>query len=199
MPWYDVFASFYDANLAWLYRRDHEAAAEALELEPGHRVLVPACGTGLDLPHLLPRIRPGGVVVGVDLSAGMLDRARRRAAGLEGHVELLHRGAGEVADVAPVDRLLWFLGLSVVPDPDALFAATWDRLRPGGVCVIVDVHAERRVPQTWLVERMAQADLRRRVWTHLESRCEGFERRVLSDRASVHGGTLFLARGRRSR
>ena len=137
-------------------------------------------------------------MVGVDASEGMLDRARARdaALGLPG-ATWLHRSAEDLDDVQPVDRLLWFLGLSVVPDPDRLFAATWDKLVPGGLCAIVDVHAARRVPQTWVVETIARADLRRRPWTHLEERCEGFRKEVLSDWSSIHGGTLFLAAGRK--
>ena len=198
MPWYDTFAVFYDLSLGWLYARHHRAAAEALQLEPGHRVLVPACGTGQDLPTLLPAVQPGGAVIGVDTSRGMLDRAQARAdrLGAPG-VQLLHRRAEELDDVEPVDRLLWFLGLSVVPDFDAVFEKTFACLKPGGIAVIVDVHAEYRVPQSWVVEWMAEADLSRQVWTSLESRAEQYERRPLSRWASIHGGTLFLARGRR--
>lgn len=195
---YDLFSHFYDASLEWLYRRHHATAAEALGLKPGGRVLLPACGTGQDLPHLLPRIQPGGAVIGVDPSAGMLERARRRAERLAlPGPSFIQRRADELDDVEPVDALLWFLGLSVVPEHDAVFAATFDKLKPGGTCVIVDVHAEWRVPQTWVVEWMAQADLRRTVWTSLESRCDGFARHELSRWASIHGGTLFLARGTR--
>lgn len=197
MPWYDTFAVFYDLSLQWLYAAQHRQAAEALELEPGHRVLVPACGTGQDLPTLWPAIQPNGCVVGVDLSRGMLDRFEARARRLGASVEAICAPAQELDGIEPVDRLLWFLGLSVVPDFDAVFQATFELLKPGGIAVIVDVHAEYRVPQSWMVEWMAQADLSRQTWTALESRAEGYERRDLSRWATIHGGTLFLAKGRR--
>lgn len=54
------------------------AAVEALELAPGDRVLDVACGTGVAFGAIEERIGPGGELVGVDLTAAMLARARER-------------------------------------------------------------------------------------------------------------------------
>lgn len=43
------------------------------------RVLDVGCGTGANVPHLRRRVRPGGAVVGLDFTPGMLAAARRRA------------------------------------------------------------------------------------------------------------------------
>src|SRR5690606_31106037 len=48
---------------------------------PGGRILVPCCGTFPELPALVERL-PSREIVGIDLSAGMVRLARRRAAGL---------------------------------------------------------------------------------------------------------------------
>ena len=147
--------------------------------------------------RIFPFLAPAAAhVIGVDYSAGMLAGARRRVdrAGWS-NVELLERSAEDLDDVEPVDCLYWFLGLSVVPRWTELFDATFEALRPGGRCVIVDVYAERRVPMSCVVTRVAQADLSRPTWNRLEERCEGFERRVLSTRDHIHGGHLFLATG----
>ena len=47
-------------------------------LQPGHRVLEPGCGSGRLTAELAPRVGESGQVVACDLSGGMLDLARAR-------------------------------------------------------------------------------------------------------------------------
>src|SRR5439155_6420812 len=60
-----------------LDRRWRRAAAGAVRVGPGERVLDLGCGTG-DLSTEILRASPGALVVGVDLSRPMLGRARAR-------------------------------------------------------------------------------------------------------------------------
>lgn len=55
------------------------------------------------------------------------------------------------------------LGLSVIPDWERALRASLELLRPGGSYLILDVFAERRVPQTALVELVARASYERDV------------------------------------
>ena len=55
MSWYDTFALFYDPSIERIYRPYRAQILEALQPRPGHTVLVPACGTGQDLPGLVAR------------------------------------------------------------------------------------------------------------------------------------------------
>src|SRR5262245_36204077 len=57
------------------------AVAEQLGPRPGERVLDVGCGAGATSLALAARVAPGEVV-GVDLSAPLLARARARAAGV---------------------------------------------------------------------------------------------------------------------
>lgn len=68
---YDVLARFTPG----IGRLRREAVA-ALDLDPGDVVVDLGCGTGANLPYLRDAVGPSGVVVGVDLTRGMLDRAR---------------------------------------------------------------------------------------------------------------------------
>jgi phosphatidylethanolamine/phosphatidyl-N-methylethanolamine N-methyltransferase len=75
---YGRWATLYD----WLARftpgigRLRREAVAALDLDPGDTVLDLGCGTGANLPYLREAVGPGGTVVGVDLTRGMLARAR---------------------------------------------------------------------------------------------------------------------------
>lgn len=138
---FDGFANSFDARLADLNYRAPELVAEAVARllgdERGQRqVLDVGCGTGLCGPHLRPFARR---LVGVDLSAGMLDRARQRGlydelvkAELVAYLE-----ACEVAQdlVVSADTLCYFGRL------DAAFAAVHRSLRAGGHWVFtVEAH-----------------------------------------------------------
>jgi len=201
MGWYDAFSRWYDASLEPLYAEQRVIAARALDLAPGQLVLDLPTGTGQSLPHLLAGVGETGRVLGVDLSTGMLDRARERLGKLgTDRATLLHRDVATldssiISDTCgrpTVDRLHVFLGLSAFPDWDRNFARLWDLLAPGGRCVVVDVHADPLGFQGRMVNLVARADIRRRTWEPLEGLGEGFTRVPLPQRKE-HGGAIFCA------
>ena len=77
--WYDFFSLFYDRALEKLYRSSRAEAVAALQATPGSVVLDLACGTGQNFP-LLELTVDDGLIIGVDNSVGMLNRARARIA-----------------------------------------------------------------------------------------------------------------------
>lgn len=120
------------------------------------------------------QLSAGDVVLDVPCGTGLLD--------------------GAVGRSVQVDKLLVFLGMSTFPRHDDAFANLWGLLRPGGRAVIVGVYGETMTLNRRSVQLTARADLSRRSWESLESRCEGLQRRILSNDA-VHGGELFIASG----
>jgi demethylmenaquinone methyltransferase/2-methoxy-6-polyprenyl-1,4-benzoquinol methylase len=74
---YDRLSRWYDA-LAGSEAHFVRQAVDRLDLLPGERVLEIGCGTGKALSELAARTGPGGLALGLDLSAGMLRRAARR-------------------------------------------------------------------------------------------------------------------------
>lgn len=134
---YTLYAPIYDFALARVpvFARGRRRAIELAALEPGERVLLVACGTGLDLP-LLPRDVD---VTAVDLTPAMVDRFRARA-------DRLGRGAHAlVMDAAHLrfpddafDCVLLHLALAVVPDPVRVAREAVRVLRPHGRVSIFD-------------------------------------------------------------
>lgn len=136
----EAIAAAFDRRAATYSRSDwHRQAAERLVAlcgpPPGARVLDAGTGTGFAAMAVARAIGPGGRVLGVDLSPGMLREAR---ASVEHHglanVELWQGDATRLADVATAsfDAVTCAAGLLYMPVAEAL--AEWHRLlRPGGV------------------------------------------------------------------
>src|SRR5690606_7676795 len=111
------------------------------------------CGTGQSLDGLVAAVGDAGTVIGVDLSKGMLRKARARVTRngwanvllAEADVHAVDTAWLESVRAGPVvvDRLHVFLGLSAFPQWEEAFERLWDVLRPGGRCVVVDCYAER--------------------------------------------------------
>jgi len=201
MGYYDVFSTFYDASVEKHYTEHRGLAAEALQLESSSRVLDVPCGTGGCFAAVVDRLGDGGVLVGADISSGMLKKAQKKAdAGGWSQVHLVHAGVDAVTKEhlepagGSVDRLLIFLGMTAFPDMAGGFANVWNLLEPGGRCVIVDVHAETLSFQGRMVNLTARADITRRFWEPLEAVAEGFERHELPT-SPAHGGQMLLYTG----
>jgi demethylmenaquinone methyltransferase/2-methoxy-6-polyprenyl-1,4-benzoquinol methylase len=83
---FDRISGLYDlmnsVMTAGLHHRWRERAADLAALRPGDRALDVATGTGDLALELAGRVGPTGEVVGSDFSEGMLEHARRKAAGV---------------------------------------------------------------------------------------------------------------------
>jgi ubiquinone/menaquinone biosynthesis C-methylase UbiE len=146
---YDRLAPAYPAALSLflLPRRARRLAVQALSLEPGGRALEVGCGSGRNLPLLAEAVGPTGAVYGVDVSTGMLRRAKRLVdqQGLS-NVELRVEDAAQLAGPDQLDAVLFGLSYAMLPEPRTALAACWDLVRPGGRVVIV----EGRLPDNLL-------------------------------------------------
>lgn len=139
---FEAFLVAVHALSSWSESRALRATLAAIA--PGDRVLDAGCGVGMDLAALAGATGAAGVVVGFDLSADLLDRARTRAAGLHPSVTFvqgdLHRlpFPDDSFDVFWSERVLMYLDRPL----DAMREA-WRVLRPGGRLVAgeVDFHS----------------------------------------------------------
>jgi SAM-dependent methyltransferase len=108
--------------------------AEAVNPQPGHRVLELAAGPG-DTGFLVAElIAPGGTLISSDASGAMLDAARARAEELGLHdVEFRPLNAESIAlPAASLDAVLCRWGYMLLAAPGAALGETRRVLRPGG-------------------------------------------------------------------
>ena len=113
---YTLYAPVYDWALRRLavFRRGLRRAFELARLRPGERVLLVACGTGLDLELI-----PAGVdVTAIHITPAMVERSKWRARRLAISIEarVMDAAALEVPDES-YDCVVLHLTLAVVPDP----------------------------------------------------------------------------------
>lgn len=204
MKWYDIFSNFYDASLEKLYFESRKRAVELLELKEGQSILDVACGTGANFRHI-KAAKLDLKLYGTDFSEGML---RRGQATIDkekwDNITLFQADARELSpsfvqkqiNKEPYfDKIICVLGLSVIPDWETVLDKMLDLLKKNGQLVVVDVFAEKRTFHTWLVEKVAKADLDRKIWQTLEARTLDFQYEYLPVKESKVGGKLFVATG----
>jgi arsenite methyltransferase len=118
-------------------------------IEPGAVVLDLGCGAGTDLLIAAQMTGPTGRVIGVDMTAGMLERARASAVemGVD-HVEL-HESLIESLPLedASVDVVISNGVIDLVPDKDAVLDEIDRVLRPGGRLQLADVVVHHEVSE----------------------------------------------------
>jgi SAM-dependent methyltransferase len=117
--------------------------------QPGESVLDIGCGGGATAVALARQVQPGGHVLGVDLSAPLLEHARRsRPAGLA--LEYALADAARYAFAAGgADLLCSRFGLMFFADPLRAFTHLRGALRPGGRVVFACWRGPRENP--WLL------------------------------------------------
>jgi SAM-dependent methyltransferase len=114
-----------------------QAAFDALELQPGERVLDIGCGGGATTLAAVERVGEGGRAVGVDISRPLLDLARQRAEG-RANVAFVEADAGSASiSGAPFDVAFSRFGVMFFDEPAAAFANIRRALAPGGRLVFV--------------------------------------------------------------
>ncbi len=204
MKWYDVFSNMYDSSLEKLYADSRKRAVELLDLKPGQILLDVACGTGANFKHI-QKANNQLVVYGTDFSSGMLRKAKNSIE--KNNWTNITLFQADARDLTPefikkqnirhqdFDRIICVLGLSVIPDWNEVLDKLLSLLKDGGKIVVVDVFAEKRNFNTWLVEKVARADLDRKIWQTLKEKTDNFEYEYLPVKERKVGGKLFAAVG----
>jgi phosphatidylethanolamine/phosphatidyl-N-methylethanolamine N-methyltransferase len=133
---YEKLASVYDLTFGPTLHPGRLDARDQMGIQQGDRVLEVGVGTGINLSLYPPNCK----ITGIDLSAGMLDKARERVAKRNMRsVRLLEMDAANMTfednsfDVVYAPYLV-----SVVPDPVKVAREMRRVCRPGGKIIILN-------------------------------------------------------------
>ena len=132
---------------------------ERLELEPGMAVLDAGCGPGRLAIPIARQVGPQGEVVAMDVQAGMLERAREKAAAANlANIRFLEGGLGEgKLDRNRFDRSVLVTVLGEVPDREAALGEIFDALKPGGILSVTELIFDPHFQSRPTVERLARS------------------------------------------
>jgi ubiquinone/menaquinone biosynthesis C-methylase UbiE len=130
----DDYERFWSAQLKPAQDRLLEMAA----LKPGEHVLDLACGTGLVSLRAARLVGPSGRLVGTDISARMVERAREEARRQGLAHAVFERMGAEALDLpgGTFDVVLCALGLMYLPDAGAGLREMRRVLAPGGRAIV---------------------------------------------------------------
>jgi SAM-dependent methyltransferase len=144
-------------SLDRVWRPIGEAAIVRAGVVRGERVVDIGCGCGATSLELAAKVGPTGSVLGIDISAPMLARARERAQRLEvANLEFVQADASTYAFDSWADVVFSRVGIMFFRDPVAAFANLRRALRPRGRLVFV-CFRDRGLNSWWSVPLAAVA------------------------------------------
>ncbi len=148
---YDVSANLYYL-IGFREQAYRKRAVRALGLKPGDTVVEVGCGTGLNFPLLWRAVGVEGKIIGLDMTDGMLRRARVRAQ-RKGwtNIQLVQQDAASYEFPERVAGIISTFAITLVPEFEQVIERGARSLRPGGRFVILDLKRPEKAP-LWLVK-----------------------------------------------
>jgi SAM-dependent methyltransferase len=117
-------------------------------LEAGQTVLDLGSGAGIDCFLASKQVGPSGTVIGVDMTAEMISKARANAS--KGGYDNVEFRLGEIENLpvadATVDVIISNCVLNLSTDRGRVLAEAYRTLKPGGRIVVSDMVSEHPVP-----------------------------------------------------
>ncbi|SRX53877.1 class I SAM-dependent methyltransferase [Aequorivita sp. CIP111184] len=151
--YYDKLSVIYDYISNWYFKKGRNYAIKALELKNGQTILNVPSGTGVNFKYFNEYLNNSGLIIAIDLSSGMLDKARQKIK-KNGwtNIEIELSNAIKIdqswldyrdEQITVVDAIFCNLGLSGLPE----WRKTIDNMisisKPKGRIVILDWYLEK--------------------------------------------------------
>lgn len=199
--YYDRFAKIYD----WIssksyYHKPREFAIKALNLERNQKVLNIPCGTGQNFEYFQKYLTNTGDIIGIDLSQGMLEKAKEKIDKNEWkNIQLFTADATKIniewinlnikQDIK-FDSILCDLGLSGFPEWEKVIDNLIALLKPNGKIVIMDWYIDKPSLRGSFIKWIGKGEVDRPLYQYLERKIDHFK---LNN--SFKNGQMFVASG----
>ena len=201
--YYNKFSKIYDwASPKWYYHNARKYTIAQLNLTENQTILNVPCGTGQNFAYFQTYLKNKGRIIGVDLSPGMLAKARQKChrmswSNVELHEqdvrELTSNWVGHEINSNPpmvIDAILCDLGLSGFPDWQMVIDQLIALLKPQDKIVILDWYMTTPSLRGRFVKWIGKGEIDRPIWQYLEGRVEQFHLKNTFNR-----GAVFVASG----
>jgi len=199
IDFYNKFSKLYDyLSPKSYYHKARSRAVNDLKLEERMKVLNVPVGTGQIFEYFQSYLNNSGVIVGVDISPGMLAKAELEVVDNRwSNIKLLNCTVLELSKYleeenvgTEFDAIICDLGLSGFPNWKRVIDELLAFLTSGGRISIIDWYIEKPSLRGELVKWIGKGEVDRPLWQYMETMVTDF--RVDS---SFNRGGVFVASG----
>ncbi len=202
--YYDKFAQVYDLfSPKWYYHKARDYSIKQLQLNEGDTIINLPCGTGQNFEYIQKYLNNTGLIIGIDLSDGMLNKAEQKVKKNEwNNIKIIKADATKVEPnwiktqfnhSLKIDAILCDLGLSGFPDWKLVIDNLLSILAPGGRIVIMDWYLPKPTLKGKFIKWIGKGEVDRPLYQYLESKVSQF-----SVNTSFNQGGVFVAVGVKS-
>lgn len=187
IEYYDKISGIYDFISNWYYKKARKYAIEKLEIKKGQTVLNIPCGTGVNFKYFQSILENTGLIIGIDLSGGMLNQAKQKTEKkgwtninleLENATKIDQNWLTEYSKrngPIEINAVLCDLGLSGLPEWQKIIDNMISILGPNGNIVILDWYLEKSGPLAKFVKWIGKGEVDRPLWQYLQTKVSDFE------------------------
>lgn len=199
--YYDKLSKVYDlVSSKWYYHKARSHAIQHLRLKEEETVLNLPCGTGQNFEYFQKYLNNTGLIIGIDLSDGMLAQAKKKIAKTNWpNIKILKGDATKITSAwiaenvdkpIKVDAILCDLGLSGFPEWEKVIDNMLSLLKPKGRIVIMDWYIPKPTLRGAFVNWIGKGEVDRPIYQYLETKVADFKVNT-----SFNRGGVFVADG----
>lgn len=199
IKYYDNFANVYDFfSPKWYYHKARKYAVEQLALQDGSTALNLPCGTGQNFEYFQKYMNNSGLIIGIDLSKGMLEKAKEKVNKNNWkNIHIVKEDAKKINvtwltkqydNTQNIDAILCDLGLSGFPDWTEVIDNLYEILAPRGRLVIMDWYLPKPTLRGKLIKWIGKGEVDRPIFQYLQSKSNDF-----NVETSFNSGGVFVA------
>ena len=187
IQYYDNLSIIYDFISNWYYQEARKKAVFELGLERNQTVLNLPCGTGVNFKYFQQYMNNTGLIIGIDLSSGMLDKAKEKKdknewknidIQLYNATKIDQKWLDEYANQQQpitIDAIFCDLGLSGLPEWQNIIDNMISILKPKGRIVILDWYLEKSSLRAEFIKWIGKGEVDRPIWQYLGTKVSNFK------------------------